>query len=129
MAGEQDSFAEGLQVRREMWGRAGAEDRLEGASGFNRPLEDFITRYCFGEVWTRPEIDRKTRSMLTLAILATLSRPNQLRTHVRGAIANGCSPEEIREVLLHVMIYAGVPAAADSFTHAREVLQEMGLDK
>ena len=129
MAQGQDAFSDGMEVRRQMWGAAGAEDRLNSASGFNRPLEEMITRYCFGEVWTRPEIDHKTRSMLTLAILATLSRPNQLRTHVRGAIANGCSPEEIREVLLHVMIYAGVPAAADSFGHAREVLQEMGLDK
>src|SRR3954468_19258312 len=93
MAEGQDAFSEGMEVRRAMWGAAGADERLAGASGFNRPLEEMITRYCFGEVWTRPELDRKTRSMLTLAILATLSRPNQLRTHVRGAIANGCSPE------------------------------------
>ena len=125
----EDAYQEGLEIRRQMWGAEGADDRINGASGFNRPLEEFITRYCFGEVWTRPPLDHKTRSLLTIGILAVLSRPNQLRTHVRGAIANGATPEEIREVLLHVMIYGGVPAAADSFTHAREVLKEMGLDQ
>jgi 4-carboxymuconolactone decarboxylase len=124
-----DAYAEGMEIRRQMWGADGADDRLATASGFNGPFEEFITRYCFGEVWTRPPLDHKTRSMLTIAILAVLSRPTQLRAHVRGAIANGVTPEEIREVLLHVMIYGGVPAAADSFGHAREVLKELGLDK
>jgi 4-carboxymuconolactone decarboxylase len=129
MADGQDSFEAGMQVRRQMFGREGAEGRLESASGFNRPLEEMITRYCFGEVWNRPEIDHKTRSMLTIAILAVLAKPTQLKTHVRGAIANGVSPAEIREVLLHVMIYGGVPAAADAFINAREVLKELGLDQ
>lgn len=128
MSEDRDAYAEGLQIRRDMWGKEGADDRIESSSGFNRPFEDFITEYCFGEVWTRPPLDRKTRSMLTIAILASISRPNQLRSHVKGAIANGCTPDEIREVLIHVMIYGGVPAAADSFGHAREVLKELGLD-
>jgi 4-carboxymuconolactone decarboxylase len=119
-----------MDIRRQMWGSEGAERRFAGASDFNRPLEDLVTRFCFGEVWTRTEIDHKTRSMLTLAILASIGGvPNQLRTHVRGAIANGVSPAEIREVLLHVMAYAGVPRAADAFGHARETLQELGLDQ
>ena len=124
-----DAYAEGLDIRRQMWGKEGADDRIDAASGFNRPIEDFVTRYCFGEVWTRPQLDHKIRSMLTIALLAVLSRPTQLRSHVRGAIANGVTPEEIREVLIHVMIYGGVPAAVDSFGHAREVLQELGLDQ
>jgi len=130
MADGQDAFNEGMAIRRQMWGTEGAERRLASASDFNRPLEEMVTRFCFGEVWTRPEVDHKTRSMLTIAILATIGGlQNELKVHVRGAISNGVSPEEIREVLLHVMAYAGVPLAANAFTHAREVLQELGLDK
>jgi 4-carboxymuconolactone decarboxylase len=128
MAGDQDVFTAGLNVRRDMFGPEGADKALESATAFTGPLQDFITRYCFGEVWNRPPLDRKTRSLLTIAILGVLSRPNQLKVHVRGAIKNGATPEEIREVLIHVMIYGGVPAAADSFGHAAEVLKELGLD-
>jgi 4-carboxymuconolactone decarboxylase len=126
---DDDAYAQGLDIRRKMWGAEGADLRIEAASGFNRPFEDLITKYCFGEVWTRALLDHKTRSLLTIGLLAVLGRPTQLRTHVRGAIANGASPDEIREVLMHVAIYGGVPAAADSFGHARETLKEMGLDK
>ena len=126
---DDQAYRAGMDVRRDMFGPEGAEKRVEAASSFNRPFEDLVTQYCFGEVWTRPLIDRKTRSMLTIAILAVLAKPNQLKTHVRGAIANGVSPEEIREVLMHVGIYGGIPAGADSFGHAKEVLQELGLDK
>ena len=126
---DDQAYKAGMDIRRDMFGPEGAEKRVEAASSFNRPFEDLVTQYCFGEVWTRPLIDRKTRSMLTIAILAVLSRPNQLKSHVQGAIKNGVTPEEIREVLIHVMIYGGVPAAADSFMHAREVLQNLGLDK
>lgn len=130
MSEGQDAFSRGMDIRRQMWGSEGAERRLAAASDFNRPLEEAVTNFCFGEVWARPGIDHRTRSMLTLAILASIGGvPNQLKTHVRGAIANGVSPEEIREVLIHVMAYAGVPRAADAFSHAREVLQELGLDK
>ncbi len=129
MADDQDRAEAGMAIRRKMFGPAGAEERVAEASSFNRPFEDYITNYCFGEVWTRPPFDHKMRSLLTIAILASTSKPNQLKVHVRGAIANGATPEEIREVLIHVMIYGGVPAAADSFGHAREVLKEMGLDQ
>ena len=128
MPDDSNAYANGLEIRRQMWGVDGADQRIEGASGFNRPFEEFITRYCFGEVWTRPHLDRKTRSMLTIAVLATLSRPNQLRSHVAGGIANGLTPDEIREVLIHVATYAGIPAGADSFSHAKDVLKQMGLD-
>lgn len=124
-----EAFEAGLEVRRDMFGAAGAEDQIAAATGFTRPMQDLVTRYCFGEIWQRPQIDRKTRSMMTLAMLVALARPNELRIHVRGAIANGATVEEIREVLLHAMIYAGVPAAVDSFRNAAEVLREMGLEQ
>ncbi|HUK02622.1 MAG TPA: carboxymuconolactone decarboxylase family protein [Steroidobacteraceae bacterium] len=120
-------FDAGLAIRREMFGAAGADEQLRNATDFDRPLQELVTAYCFGETWTRPQIDRKTRSMLTLAVLTALGRQNQVRVHVRGALANGVSRDEIREVLLHSMIYAGVPAGVDSFNTARDVFRE--LDK
>jgi len=123
-----DVYALGLQVRRDMFGVAGADQQIEAATDFTRPLQDMVTRYCFGEVWNRPALDRKTRSMLTLALLTALGKQNQLRVHVRGAIENGVSKEEIREVLMHSLIYAGLPAAVDSFATTSEVLKQMGLE-
>src|SRR5262252_4480552 len=93
------SYETGMQVRREMFGRAGAEDRVNAATDFNRPFEDAVTRYCFGDTWSRPGLDRRTRSMITLAALTALVRPNQLRTHVHGALKNGVTKEEISEIL------------------------------
>ena len=121
-------FAQGMQIRRDMFGAALSDNAMDSATDFDRTLQELVTRYCFGEVWTRPQLDRKTRSMLTMALLIALNKPTQLKAHVRGAVANGCTKEEIREVLLHSMIYAGVPAGVDSFGHAKEVLKEMGLE-
>ena len=121
-------FDAGMQVRREMFGDAYAGQSYEAATDFNRPFEDIVTRYCFGETWTRPGLDRATRSLLTLAILATQGRAVPLKVHVRGAIANGCTAEQIRETLLHTAIYSGVPAGAEAFGHAAAVLRELGLD-
>ena len=126
--GGKDAFATGLAIRRDMFGPEGAERQIEAATDFTRPLQDMVTRYCFGETWGSPTLDRKTRSMLTLALLTALGKQNQLRVHVRGAIQNGVSKEEIREVLMHSMIYAGLPAAVDSFATATEVLKQMGLE-
>ncbi len=128
MANDQDHFDAGMEVRRAMFGTAGADDQIAAATDFNGPFQDMLTRYCFGEVWNRPPLDRRTRSMLCLAILAVTSKPNQFKVHVRGAIANGVTVEEIREVLMHVMIYGGVPAASDAVANAQGVLKEMGLD-
>jgi 4-carboxymuconolactone decarboxylase len=127
-AGGGDTFAAGMQVRREMLGPALADQAVNSATDFTRPLQDIVTRYCFGEIWTRPQLDRRTRSLLTIATLVALGKPNQLRVHVRAAITNGATKDEIREVLLHSTIYCGVPAGVDSFTHAAEVLKEMGLE-
>ncbi len=119
------AFAAGMQVRREMFGAAGAEDRYAQATDFNRPFEDAVTRHCFGDTWTRPGLDRRTRSLITLAALTALTKPNQLKAHVAGALANGCSIEEIRETLLHTAIYAGVPCGVEAFNAAAEVLTRL----
>ena len=118
-------FAAGLAVRRDMFGPAGADAQIEAATDFLAPMQDFVTRHCFGDTWTRPGLDRKVRSLLTLAMLVVLGRPNQLKVHVRGALANGATEVEIRETLLHAMIYAGVPASVDAFLNAAEVLRDI----
>jgi 4-carboxymuconolactone decarboxylase len=118
----------GLALRRKMFGKAGADDALNNASPFRRRFEEIVTEGCFGDAWNRDGIDHKTRSMLTIAILATLGRSPQLRYHVQGAIANGVSKEEIRETLMQVWLYAGIPAAAEGFNVAGAVLKEAGLD-
>jgi 4-carboxymuconolactone decarboxylase len=121
-------FSAGLAVRREMFGADGAERQIEAASDFIWPMQDYVTRHCFGETWTRPLLSRKIRSMLTLGMLVAQGRPHELKVHVRGAIKNGVSKEEISEVLLHAMIYCGVPKAVEGFRSAQEVLREIGLE-
>ena len=128
MTQQDPKFDAGMRIRREMLGAALAEERFEQATDFNRDFEDIMTRYCFGEVWARSGLDRATRSLLTIAILATQGRAAPLKVHVKGAITNGCTKEQIREVLLHTAIYAGVPAGAEGFGHAAAVLRELGLD-
>ncbi len=120
------SYEAGMRVRREMFGRAGAEDRVAAATDFNRPFEDVVTRYCFGETWARPGLDRRTRSMITLAALTALVRPNQLKVHVAAALVNGVTPQEISEILLHTAVYAGVPAGVEAYGAAAEVLKGAG---
>ena len=121
-------YAAGMELRRSMWGEAGAETRVNAASAFNRPLEDQVTTWVFGDVWQRPGLDRKTRSMITLAALTALCRPNQLKGHIEGALANGVSVEEIREILLHTSVYSGIPTGVEAFAAAKEVLKRLGLD-
>jgi len=117
------SYERGMQVRREMFGRSGADDRVNSATDFNRPFEDAVTRYCFGDTWSRPGLDRRTRSMITLAALAALVRPNQLKNHVRAALVNGVTQDEISEILLHTAVYAGIPAGVEAFAAAADVLK------
>lgn len=121
-------FARGLDVRRAMWGHDGAEGQIDSASDFIWPMQDYVTRWCFGETWTRTKLPRKTRSLVTLGILVAQGRPHELKVHVRGAIANGVSKDEIQEVLLHAMIYSGIPRGVEGFRSAAEVLKEMGLE-
>jgi len=120
------AFAAGMKVRRDMFGPGGAEERFAQATDFNRPFEELVTRYCFGETWTRPGLDLKTRSLLTLAALTALSKPNQVKIHVAGALANGATPEEIREAILHTVPYSGIPAGVEAFAAAAEVLGKAG---
>lgn len=122
----EEAFAAGLDLRRSMFGPGGADDQIVAADDFTWPMQDFVTRYCFGETWTRSELPPSTRSLLTLAMLVAYGRPNELRVHVQGAVANGVTPEEIREVMLHAMIYCGVPRAVEGFRVAADTLREMG---
>jgi 4-carboxymuconolactone decarboxylase len=121
-------FAGGLDVRRAMWGPDGAENQIDQASDFIWPMQEVVTRYCFGETWTREGLPRRLRSMITLGILVAQGRPHELKVHVRGAIANGVTKEEIQEVLLHAMVYAGIPRGVEGFRSAAEALKDMGLE-
>lgn len=117
-------FDRGLAVRREVLGAAYVDEAIAKADALTRPLQDLITEYCWGEIWTRPGLPRTTRSLINLAMLTALNRPHEVRLHVRGALNNGCTREEIMEVLLQTAIYCGVPAAIDSVRIARDVFDE-----
>lgn len=104
-------YEHGLGVRREMFGSAGAEQQTEATRGINDKLQEIVTRWCFGDIWSRPELDRRTRSMITVAMLIAMGREWELNIHMRGALANGVTEEELREISLHAILYAGIPAA------------------
>jgi 4-carboxymuconolactone decarboxylase len=97
------------------------------ATEFNWPMQELVTEYCWNEIWNRPGLDRRSRSLLNLGMISALNRPHELKLHVRGAINNGLSKDELREVFLQVAIYCGVPAAIDSFRVAQEVFEDMGI--
>jgi 4-carboxymuconolactone decarboxylase len=118
-------YETGLAVRREVLGAEHVDRALATADEFNRPFQELITEYAWGAVWARPGLDRRTRSLLNLAMLTALNRPHELELHVRAALRNGVSREEIREVFLQTAIYAGVPAANESFRIARKVFAEV----
>jgi len=124
---DKEMFERGLAIRRNVLGAEFVDNAFATADDFNRPLQELVTQYCWGEVWGRPGLDRKTRSMLNLAMLSALNRPHEVKMHVRGALNNGLTKDEIREVFLQVAIYCGVPAAVDSFRIAKEVFAEMGV--
>lgn len=119
-------FAKGLKVRREVLGEAHVDRSLMSANDFTAPMQKMVTEWCWGDLWNRPGLDRRTRSFINLAMLAALNRPHEIRLHVRGALNNGLSVEEIREVMLQVAVYCGVPAGLDSLKVAAEVLKEEG---
>jgi 4-carboxymuconolactone decarboxylase len=114
-------FEAGLKVRREVLGAEYVDAAISQADDFSRPLQELVTEYCWGGIWTRPGLSRKTRSLINLAMLTALNRPHEVELHLRGALHNGCTKEEIMEVLLQTAIYCGVPAAVDSFRLARKV--------
>ena len=118
-------FEKGLQIRREVLGAEYVDASISQADDFSRPLQELVTEYCWGNVWSRPGLDRKTRSLLNLAMLTALNRPHEVKLHVRGALNNGCSQNDIMEVFLQTAIYCGVPAAMDSLRVAKEYFQEI----
>ena len=119
-----DLLQQGKAIRGEVIGQARSEAALAGATEFDRPFQELALRYCWGEVWSRPGLDRRTRSMLNLAMLAAMAKPNELRIHVRGALTNGVTRQEIQEIFLQACIYCGVPTAGEAFKVAREVFEE-----
>ncbi|SCF26673.1 4-carboxymuconolactone decarboxylase [Micromonospora matsumotoense] len=123
MMDDRERHETGMTVRRQVLGDAHVDRAVAGTDAFTADFQDFITRYAWGEVWARPGLDRRTRSCITLAVLATLHHDEELAMHVRAALGNGLSEQEVAEVLLQVGVYAGVPAANRAFTVAREVLR------
>lgn len=121
----ESNYERGMKIRRETLGDAYVDTAIENMTDFNADLQDLVTRYCWGEVWAREGLDRRTRSFLNLAMISALNRQHELAAHVRGAINNGLTEDEIKETLLQVGIYCGVPAMVDSFRIAGKVLKDM----
>jgi len=124
-ASHQETYDAGLAVRRKVLGDAYVERSLERATDFTRPMQELVTEYCWGAIWTREGLPRETRSLINLAMLTALNRSHELAAHVRGALNNGVTREQIQEVLLQTAIYVGVPAALESFRVAESVFQEV----
>jgi 4-carboxymuconolactone decarboxylase len=124
-----ERYEEGLQVRREVLGREYVDTSLANATEFTRPMQELTTEFCWGSIWTRPGLARRERSLVNLGMIAALNRPHELALHVRGALTNGVTVEEIREVLLQVAVYCGVPAGIDSFRIASRVLAEVAAEQ
>lgn len=118
-------FEKGLKVRKEVLGEDYVNKSIAGGDEFTRTMAEWSTEFCWGALWTRPGLDRKTRSMINLAMLSALGKTHELKLHVRGALTNGVTVEEIKEVLLQVAVYCGVPAGMDSFRNAREAIKDV----
>jgi 4-carboxymuconolactone decarboxylase len=123
-----EQFDKGLAVRRAVLGEDYVNKSLANATTFNSPMQKLTTEWCWGEIWTREGLDRRTRSIINLSMLTALNRPHELRIHVRGAINNGVTKEEMQELFLQAAVYCGVPAGMDGFRVASEVFKEMGID-
>lgn len=122
-----EKFERGLQTRRAVLGDSYVERSLASADDFNWPMQKLATEFCWDEIWNRPGLDRRSRSLLNLAMISALNRPHELKLHVRGALNNGLTKNELREVFLQITVYCGVPAGLDSFRIAKEVFKEMGI--
>ena len=125
MTSDAERYGDGMEVRRAVLGDTHVDRAVANTTGFTAPFQDFVTRYAWGDVWTRPGLDRRTRSIVTLTVLTALGHENELAMHVRAAVRNGLTADEIGEVLLHTAVYAGVPAANTAFADAQRVLGEM----
>jgi 4-carboxymuconolactone decarboxylase len=122
-------FERGLAIRKDVLGKEFVEKSFESADDFNMPMQELTTEYCWGAVWGRDGLPRKTRSMLNIAMLSALNRNHELRMHLKGALVNGVTKDEIKEILLQVAIYCGIPAGVDSFRTAREVFAQIEAEK
>ncbi len=120
-------YEAGLKVRRAVVGDAYVDASLKNADAFSQPMQELVTQYCWGDVWSRPGLDRRSRSLLNLGMIAAMNRSEELATHVRGAINNGMTKDEICEAFLQVAVYCGMPAGLTSFKIARQVFKEMGI--
>ena len=125
--GHKERAEAGLKTRREVLGAEYVDKSMATVDDFNRPFADMLNTYCWNDIWNRPGLPRKTRSMLNLAMLSALGRTHELKLHINGALNNGLSKEEIREVFLQVAVYCGVPAAVASFRSAKEGFKERGV--
>ena len=121
---DQKMWDKGLGIRKAVLGEAYVSNALKNVDSFNAPFQDLLNEYCWGAVWGRDELPRKTRSMLNIAMISILNRPHELKLHIRGALTNGLTKDQIREIFMQVAIYAGVPAGVDAFRQAREVFAE-----
>ena len=122
---DQKTHDKGLEIRKAVLGEAFVNNTMKNVDSFNKPFQDLLNEYCWGSVWGRDELPRKTRSMLNIAMISILNRPHELRAHLKGALTNGVTREEIREILMQVAIYGGMPAAVDCFRVARDVFAEI----
>ncbi|WP_316227420.1 carboxymuconolactone decarboxylase family protein [Bradyrhizobium sp. SZCCHNR1047] len=126
MSDEKELFEKGLKVRREVLGAAYVDSSLAKADDFMMAFQHITTEMCWGYAWTRPGLDRRTRSIINLAMLTALSKPSELKLHVKGALTNGVTVDEIKEILLHATVYCGIPAGLEAFKAAHEVLVAEG---
>ncbi|MGJ4961031.1 carboxymuconolactone decarboxylase family protein [Bradyrhizobium sp. SZCCHNR1015] len=126
MSDEKELFEKGLKVRREVLGAAYVDGSLAKADDFMMAFQHITTEMCWGYAWTRPGLDRRTRSIINLAMLTALSKPSELKLHVKGALTNGVTVDEIKEILLHATVYCGIPAGLEAFKAAHEVLLAEG---
>ena len=124
---DKERYEKGLEIRRAVVGESYVEASLKNADAFSMPMQELVTEFCWGEVWSRPGLDRRSRSILNLGMIAALNRSEELAIHIRGAINNGVTKDEIQECLLQVAVYCGMPAGLGSFKVARAVFKEMGI--
>lgn len=125
---DSSAFDRGRDIRNRMFGKTVTDQQLDSANAFTRPMQEVVTAYCFGQTWSNETLSLKTRSMITLAALVALGRSHEIQIHVRGALANGVSPTEIRDIIMHTMVYAGVPLGVDGIRNAAQALADSGID-
>lgn len=123
----QELYKRGLGIRKEIFGKDAVEKRMAAVGEYGAPLQNIVNAYAYGDIWARPGLERKMRSLVVLAMTAAINRPAEFKVHVAGALNNGCSPDEIREVLLLIALYCGIPASNDAHRIALETFAEKGI--